>query len=212
MITLVTRDVRLHTIALVVIHGVMTVLLAGQGADVLADIVLCDCVVIRPAVMRGVNISVPPGRVRAVVAVAARIPVAGSAIVAVTGAVVAVPAVMAAAVLVVFPAVVPASVLVITVAGAVIALAHVAAQVFAIAGQTAFVLAYLAPVLADVSEAVVAAEAALVQPARTLGHLICTHALQPMDAIGQILPLDPLLGPAANDLAQAITEGGTARP
>jgi hypothetical protein len=61
MITLITRNVRLRTIVLVIIHGVMTVLRASQRADMLADIVLRDRMVIRPAVVRGVNISVPPG-------------------------------------------------------------------------------------------------------------------------------------------------------
>jgi len=61
MITLITRNVRLRTIVLVIIHGVMTVLRASQRADVLAGVVLRSHVVIRPAVARGVNIPVLPG-------------------------------------------------------------------------------------------------------------------------------------------------------
>src|SRR6516162_7808984 len=62
MITLITRNVRLRTIVLVIIHGVMTVLRASQRADVPAGVVLRSRVVIRSSVVRGVNISVLPGR------------------------------------------------------------------------------------------------------------------------------------------------------
>src|SRR5262249_19047829 len=96
----------------------------------------------------------------------------------------------------------------------------IAAQILAIlseaalvVAQPAFVVANLAAIFTDITveKAVVSVESALVEPARALGHFIRAHGLEPVDSIGQFLAMDPLFGPAADNLAQAITEGRVTR-
>jgi hypothetical protein len=89
----------------------------------------------------------------------------------------------------------------VAIAEAVVTITQVTLQVFAIPSQPAFVLADFAPILADVA----------IQPARALGHFVRAHSLQPVDSLGQVLTVDPLLRPAADDLPQTIAERRIAR-
>jgi hypothetical protein len=73
-----------------------------------------------------------------------------------------------------------------------------------------FVFADFTAILTDVAETVALVEAALVHPPRALGDFVRAHALEPVDSVGQFLAVDALLGPAADDLPQAITERRTA--
>jgi hypothetical protein len=82
-----------------------------------------------------------------------------------------------------------------------VTITQVTLQVFAIPSQPAFVVTDFAPILADVA----------IQPARALGHFVRAHSLQPVDSLGQVLTVDPLLRPAADDLPQTIAERRIAR-
>jgi hypothetical protein len=100
---------------------------------------------------------------------------------------------------------------------------NIAPHIFAVAvkpasvlAETAFVATQLAPIFPDIAipkTAVAIGEAAatgigtaLIQRARAIGDFIGTHALQPVDAIGQLLSAGTLLGPLTDRLAQPIAE------
>jgi hypothetical protein len=201
-------------------------IVVARTAIVTVAVAVSDAVIpiLVPAAVLTVVFMIPPASVHAIVLV---IPVADPVIaVAVPETVIAIPVaetivaiairrvaaqVFAVAgqpsfVLADFPAVLAN----VPVAETVVPIPEVAAQVFTIAGQPSFILADFTPVLTNIAEAVVSVEAALIHPARALSDFVRAHALEPVDSVSQFLAVDPLLGPAADDLAEAIAKWRTA--
>jgi hypothetical protein len=85
----------------------------------------------------------------------------------------------------------------------------ITAQIFAITGQATLVVADFTSIFPEVVKSAASVECPLIHPSGTLGDFVGPHALEPMDTIGQLLPLNPLLCPAANYLTEAIGEWRT---
>jgi hypothetical protein len=82
----------------------------------------------------------------------------------------------------------------------------IAAQVFAITGKPTFVVADFTSIFPEVVKSAASVECPLIHPSGALGDFIRSHALEPMDSIGQLLTLNSLLCPAANHLTETIGE------
>jgi hypothetical protein len=204
--------------------GPGTIIVMGHGVVltiVPARIVLA-CFAIAPVVVSIADAIIP-------IMVAITIMMATGAIIPI---VVAVPVMLATAavipIMVAIAVMSPRAIVPVAVALAVVAIvispAHpiiaVPATIIAIAVAPPFIPVPVAPAFIAVSigapvriaAAAPASQAALVHPAGAVGHLVGTHLLQPVDAVGEVLSMDVLVCPAADDLSQPVAERGGALP